>query len=48
MKWDIYGTIAVQLEAETEEEAIKAATDLPLQYWDDASLDVTEAIGHAD
>lgn len=48
MKWDVYATVAVQLEAETKEEAEKAAYDLPLEYWDETSMCVDEVVGRAD
>lgn len=47
-KYDVYATIAVQIEAETPEKARIGAECLPLEYWDDTSLDITEVVGHAD
>lgn len=47
-KWDVYATVAVQIEAETEEEAVETALSLPIEYWDDESIAIQDAIAHAD
>ena len=46
-RYDVYATVAIEVEADSPEAAVIAALATPLEYWDD-DIDVVEVVARAD